>query len=96
MSCRSYGPYRGYTIEVQVSPVKSLTFHVIAPRYGVSWIISSHDPLNPLLASFPERVEFLSEAEAFRYGEKRAHTFIDSIVCAKRERVESTYDVDHI
>jgi hypothetical protein len=30
--------------------------------------------------------DFLSEQEAFQYGEKRAHTFIDSILSTPSQR----------
>lgn len=35
-------------------------------------------------ASFPERLEFLSEHEAFKYAQNRAHTFIDCMLSEHR------------
>jgi hypothetical protein len=29
------------------------------------------------IASFPERVDFMTETDAFNYGERKARTFID-------------------
>jgi hypothetical protein len=80
MSYRSYAPYRGYGIEVQVTPAKTLSFHGVGHRYRASWTISSPGHLEPDAASFPDCLEFMSEEEALRYGEKRAHTFIDCII----------------
>jgi hypothetical protein len=80
MSYESCAPYRGYGVEVCVTPCKSLSFHGMGRRYRVSWSIFPPDNLSPAIASFPERAEFLHEDEAFRYGENRAHTFIDCAI----------------
>jgi hypothetical protein len=81
MSSQSYAPYRGYCIEVHVTPARAFMIGGIARRYRVSWTVSSLDHPEQSVASFPEQFDFLSEQEASRYGEKRAHTYIDSMVC---------------
>jgi hypothetical protein len=80
MSYQTYESYRGYGIEVQVTPAKTLSFHGVGHRYRASWTITSPGHFEPGVASFPECLEFMSEEEAFRYGKKRAHTFIDCII----------------
>ncbi|CAD6553985.1 hypothetical protein [Paraburkholderia metrosideri] len=80
MSTQSYAPYRGCQIEVHVTPAKTHVIGGMARRYRVSWTVSSPAHLDQAVASFPEQFNFLSEHEAFRYGENRAHTFIDSIL----------------
>ena len=80
MSHESCAPYREYGIEVCVTTCKSLSFHGMGRRYRVSWSIFPPNNLSPAIASFPERAEFLHEDEAFRYGENRAHTFIDCAI----------------
>jgi hypothetical protein len=80
MRSQSYAPYRGYGIDVQVTPAKTLSLHGVGHRYRVSWTVTSPGHLKPDVASFPECLEFMSEGEALRYGEKRAHTFIDCII----------------
>ena len=77
MSHGSHAPYRGYGVEVCVTSCKSMSFHGVGRRYRVSWSIFPPDNLSPAAASFPERAEFLHEDEAFRYGENRAHTFVE-------------------
>jgi hypothetical protein len=72
--------YRGYGIEVRVTPCKTMSFHGMGRRFRVSWSIFPTDKLSPAIASFPERAEFLHESEALRYGESRAHTFIDCAI----------------
>jgi hypothetical protein len=80
MSYESCAPYRGYGIEVCVTPCKSLSFNGMGRRYRVSWSIFQPDRMSPAIASFPEQAEFLHEHEAFRYGESRAHTYIDCTI----------------
>ena len=80
MSYDSSAPYRGYGIEVCVTPCKSLSFHGMGHRFRVSWSVFPPDHASPAIASFPEPAEFLHEDEAFRYGESRAHTFIDCAI----------------
>jgi hypothetical protein len=80
MSYEACAPYRGYGVEVCVTPCKSLSFHGMGCRYRVSWSIFPPDNLSSAIASFPERAEFLHEDEAFRYGKNRAHTFIDCAI----------------
>ncbi|MGF7133162.1 hypothetical protein P3T40_004653 [Paraburkholderia sp. EB58] len=80
MSIQSYAPYRGYCIEVHVTPARAFAIGGIARRYRVSWRVSSLEHPEQSIASFPEQFDFLSEQEASRYGENRAHTYIDSMV----------------
>jgi hypothetical protein len=80
MSYESCVAYRGYGVEVCVTACKSLSFHGMGRRFKVSWSIFPPDKISPAIASFPERVEFLHGDEAFRYGESRAHTFIDCTI----------------
>lgn len=80
MASQSYAPYRGCHIEVHVTPARAHAFGGTARRYRVSWTVSSPGCPNQELASFPEQFHFLSEHEAFRYGENRAHTFIDCML----------------
>ncbi|CAE6899529.1 hypothetical protein R70199_03610 [Paraburkholderia domus] len=82
MSCQSYAPYREFKIDVQVTTGKTLCLHSVGRRYKVSWTISSCGQSAQKVASFPERLEFMSEQEAFRYAEGRAHTFIDGMLSA--------------
>lgn len=76
MSAQTCAPYRGYRIDVQVTPSQSIAFSGVQRRYTVLWSIFSYDE-TAQPASFPETVEFLSRDAAFRYGEKRAHAFVD-------------------
>lgn len=97
MASQSYAPYRDCSIEVHVTPAKAHAFGGTCRRYRVSWTVSSRGDLNQELASFPEQFDFLSEQEAFRYGENRAHTFIDSILSvpvARRMAVDSSGHAD--
>lgn len=80
MFYESSAPYRGYCIEVRVTPCRSLSFHGMGCRFRVSWSIFPPDKLSPAIASFPEQAEFLHEDEALRYGESRAHTFVDCAI----------------
>jgi hypothetical protein len=73
-SCK---PYRGYAIEVRVTPSHVIAFRGMQRRYAVSWSIYSADDGIAPVASFPERVDFISHDGAFLYGEKRAQAFID-------------------
>ncbi|CAD6563331.1 hypothetical protein LMG24235_08575 [Paraburkholderia sabiae] len=70
-------PYRGYAIEVHVSVSHAISFSGVQRRYTVSWAIYSADDAVAPVASFPERVDFVSHDGAFTYGEKRARAFID-------------------
>ena len=80
MSSQSYAPYRYHCIEVHVTPARAFAIGGTARRYRVSWTVSSLEHPE-LVASFPEQFDFLSEQEASRYGENRAHTYVDSLVC---------------
>ncbi|MBP0588377.1 hypothetical protein J8I87_01330 [Paraburkholderia sp. LEh10] len=97
MSTRPYARYRGCSIEVHVTPAKSRGMGGISRRYRVSWTVSSPDIPHRHLASFPEQFDFLTEQEAFKYGEARAHTFIDSIMLTpskKRRAGDSSEQTD--
>jgi hypothetical protein len=83
MPYQSCAPYRGFDIDIQATTGKSLCLHAPGRRYKVCWTISSVGQSGKTLASFPEQLEFLSENEAFRYAEDRAHTFIDGMLSAK-------------
>jgi hypothetical protein len=67
---------------MKVTPSKSLCLHNAGRRFKVSWTIDSSDQSAHRIASFPERLEFISESDAFQYAENRAHTFIDSMLIA--------------
>lgn len=92
MSTQSYAPYRGYCIEVHVTAARAFMMGGIARRYRVSWTVSSLEYPQQYIASFPEQFDFLSEQEASRYGEKRAHTYIDSIVCVAPSSTRASDD----
>jgi hypothetical protein len=78
MANRLYKPYRGYQIEVRVTPGNSsVAFTGVERRYAVGWFIFSMKSLGASIASFPERIDFVTETDAFRYGEQKAHAFID-------------------
>jgi|GEM_PF-2491135 len=83
MSSQSYVPYRDCCIEVHVTAAKSHALGGISRRYRVSWSVVLPAQQNREVASFPEQLDFLSEQQAFKYGEKRAHTFIDSVMAAQ-------------
>lgn len=76
--------YRGYSINVQVTLARTLSFHGVGRRYRVSWTVTEPGYPDKRIASFPERVEFMFAHEAFRYAESRAHTFIDCILCGQQ------------
>jgi len=80
MASRSCSPYRGCHIEVNVTPARSHAFGGAYRRYRVSWAVSPPGKQDAESACFPEQFDFLCEQEAFSYGEKRAHTYIDSIL----------------
>jgi hypothetical protein len=86
MSTQSYEPYRGCHITVHVTPAKAHVIGGMTRRFRVSWGVSSPGLLDREVASFPEQFVFLSEREAFRYGEKRAHTYVDSLLSAPPDR----------
>ncbi|MFT4063855.1 hypothetical protein [Paraburkholderia sp.] len=83
MSSQSYVPYRDCRIEVHVTSARSRALGGISRRYRVSWSVVLPAQENKEVASFPEQLDFLSEQQAFKYGEKRAHTFIDSVMAAQ-------------
>lgn len=77
MSSQSCAAYRGYSIDVEVTANNVVSLSGRELRYSVSWSIISLHVLSTPIASLPERLEFLSPDDAFSYGERRAHTFID-------------------
>lgn len=77
MASQLYKPYRGYKIEVRVTPGNSFSFSGVERRYTVAWSIFSMKSRAAPIASFPERVDFMTETDAFKYGERKARTFID-------------------
>ncbi|MFL9931152.1 hypothetical protein P0D88_18250 [Paraburkholderia sp. RL18-103-BIB-C] len=85
MSFQTYASYRGYSINVQVDPATTLSFHGGGRRYRVSWVISSLGHPGQEIANFPEHLKFLSEREAFKYAENRAHTFVDCMLSGKHD-----------
>jgi hypothetical protein len=85
MSFQTYASYRGYGIHVEIDRATTLSFHGGGRRYKVCWIISSLAHPEQEIASFPERLEFLSEREALKYAENRAHTYIDCILSGKQD-----------
>jgi hypothetical protein len=88
MSSQYYAPYRGCPIEVHVSLSKAHAIGGMYRRFRVSYTISLPAHPERRLVNFPEQFDFLSEQEAFRYGERRAHTFIDSILSTPSLRRE--------
>ena len=85
MSFAMYASYRGYSIKVWVTAARTLSLHGVGRRYRVSWIVSKSEHPGEKIAGFPERLEFLSEHEAFTYAENRAHTFIDCMLSEHRQ-----------
>jgi hypothetical protein len=77
MTCQLCVPYRGCTIDVEVQANNVVSLSGREFRYYVAWSIHPSDALAAPTASFPERLDFLTPDEAFSYGERRAHTFID-------------------
>ncbi|SIT37971.1 conserved hypothetical protein [Paraburkholderia ribeironis] len=86
MSSQSYAPYRDCHIEVRVTPAKTHSLGGTCRRYRVSWTVASLGNPRQEFASFPEQFDFLSEQDAFRYGENRAHTYIDSVLSVPPKR----------
>ncbi|MEX3814995.1 hypothetical protein AB3X96_32840 [Paraburkholderia sp. BR13439] len=86
MSSQEYALYRGCNIEVNVSLSKTHWLGGKYRRYRVSWTVRL--PGNPQQerVSFPEQFDFLTEREAFKYGENRAHTYVDSMLSTPSER----------
>jgi hypothetical protein len=86
MSTQDYASYRGCNIEVHVTLSKSHWLGGKYRRYRVSWAVTFHGDPEQELMSFPEQFDFLTEYEAFKYGESRAHTFIDSILSTPSQK----------
>lgn len=80
MATHTYAPYRDCCIKVCVTPSIAHAFGGTSRRFRVSWTVASPRHADCDLVSFPEQLEFLSEAHALKYGEDRAHTFIDSVL----------------
>ncbi|WP_460910924.1 hypothetical protein [Paraburkholderia jirisanensis] len=77
MQNQSCAPYRGYIVDVKVSPSKSASLGGQQLRFAVSWLILSEDHSASLIASLPEQLNFLSHDAAFAYAERQAQRFID-------------------
>lgn len=77
MRYKPCAPYRGFTIDVQVTTDTVVSLGGTDRRYFVSWSILSSDDHSTPIASLPEQLDFLSPDAAFSYGERRAHAFID-------------------
>ena len=92
MSTVSYASYRDCSIDVHVTPARSHALGGVYRRFRVSWTVSSPGVPEQQVSSFPEKFDFLTEQEAFRYGEKRAHTFIDSMLSSPSQRPEGEGD----
>ncbi|APA89767.1 hypothetical protein BJG93_30330 (plasmid) [Paraburkholderia sprentiae WSM5005] len=86
MSTQDYAPYRGCDIEVHVSLSRSHGLGGKYRRFRVSWTVTMPGDPPRELANLPEQFDFLTEHEAFKYGENRAHTFIDSILSTPSRR----------
>jgi hypothetical protein len=77
MQNQSCVPYRGYTIDVRVTPTRSPSLNGQQLRYAVSWVIISADPPASTIANIPENLNFLTPEAAFAYAERQARRFID-------------------
>ncbi|MBN3760839.1 hypothetical protein [Burkholderia sp. Ac-20365] len=93
MSTPSYRPYRNCTVDVRVTPGRTHALGGAYRRYRVVWTVSSPGRPDGQVVSFPEQFDFLSEQDALRYGEKRAHTFIDSLFSTPQRH---ELDSDHV
>lgn len=95
MTTQTYAPYRDCCIKVCVTPSVAHAFGGVCRRFRVSWTVTSSSHAECDLVSFPEQLDFLSEAHALKYGEDRAHTFIDSVLSAPRQRRAAVGDSEH-
>ena len=95
MSSQSYVPYRGFSIDVHVTSARSQALGGTHRRFRVSWTVFSLGDPHRKVASVPEQLEFLTEQEAFRYGEKRAHTFIDCMLSRPSPREKAGASSEH-
>ncbi|MGF6659527.1 hypothetical protein QF000_001171 [Paraburkholderia atlantica] len=86
MSIQEYAPYRGCDIEVNVTLSKTHWLGGKYRRYRVSWTVRLPGNPHQEVVSFPEQFDFLTEREAFRYGENRAHTYVDSMLSTPSQR----------
>ena len=86
MSTMSYASYRGCGIDVCVTPARVHAVGGIYRRFRVSWTVTLPTDPDRRLTSLPEKFDFLTEKDAFRYGEKRAHTFIDSVLSTPSQK----------
>jgi hypothetical protein len=58
MSYESSAPYRGYCIEVRVTPCRSLSFHGMGCRFRVSWSIFPRTSYLRRLQVFQSKLNF--------------------------------------
>jgi hypothetical protein len=79
MASHSCAPYRGYGIDIHVSPDTAGTLGSHVAGYVLRWRVSSPGAPNEELVSFAEQYVFISEFDALTFGEARAHTFIDYV-----------------
>lgn len=75
MPLQTCASYRGYSINMQVIPARRLSFSRC--RASTQSVVD-HGDAGKTTASFPERFEFVSDCEAFKYAENRA--FIDCML----------------
>ncbi|MBB5496739.1 hypothetical protein [Paraburkholderia sp. MM5384-R2] len=77
---QSLGAQHLADIEVNVTLSKTHWLGGKYRRYRVSWTVTLPGNPEQELLSFPEQFDFLTEHEAFKYGENRTHTFVDSML----------------
>jgi hypothetical protein len=78
--------YRGFQIRVDVIETSRIVMAGAERRFAVGWSVlrpRCNMGFSELIASLEEPVAFLSEDDAIRYGEGRAHTWVD---CAFRRQ----------
>jgi hypothetical protein len=77
MKSQTCAPYRGYTVDVKVSTLKSNSLGGLQLRFSVSWSIFSRTHSGSVIASLPRQLNFLTHDAAFAYAERQARRFID-------------------
>ncbi|AUT70218.1 hypothetical protein C2L64_09645 [Paraburkholderia hospita] len=90
MRYKPCAPYRGFTIDIEVTADTVVSLEGYDRRYFVSWSILSSDGNSAPIASLPEKLDFFSPDAAFSYGESRAHAFIDGCLgrpCTEGEEI---------
>lgn len=98
MASHSCSPYRGYGIEVLVSPDESGTLGANVVGYALRWRVSPAGAPNDEVVSFAEESVFISEFDAIAYGEGRAHAFIDqllSLQSSKQDAADKQGNTEH-